>query len=50
MTPPELPKPLTPIEEQQVIAQQAKLEPSLKTALTLINLGIQKYSKILIKL
>lgn len=50
MTLPEPPKPPTSIEEQHVIAQQAVLPPSLKVANVLINLGIQKYRNLLIKL
>jgi|GEM_PF-2281833 hypothetical protein len=51
MTPPELPIQLPqPIEEQQVIAQQANIEPPLKAAMILMNLGIRKYAHLLIKL
>lgn len=50
MTLPEPPKPPTSIEEQQVIAQHTMLPPSLKVANILINLGIQKYRNLLIKI
>ncbi|MEZ5673075.1 MAG: hypothetical protein R3E08_12155 [Thiotrichaceae bacterium] len=49
MTPPELPKPVTPLEEQQVIAQQL-VEPPLQAALKLLTMGIQKYYNVLIQL
>jgi hypothetical protein len=50
MTLPEPPKPANLTEEQRVIAQQATLPASFKTANILITLGIQKYRNLLIKL
>lgn len=49
MTQPEPLKPVTPLEEQQVIAQQL-VEPPLQAALILMTMGIQKYHNILIQL